>query len=370
MRVLITGASGFLGRDVVERLILDDERVELVALLRARDEHELEKRLGKLRAHLPEAKRARVSAVRGDVAEARLGLDERGFASLAERVDRVLHVAANTSFDLPLDEARRINVGGTAHALALARAIRKRGGAGRLDYVGTAYVAGDRTDVAREDELDVGQGFRNTYERSKFEAEQLARAARDELPVAIHRPSIIVGDSRTGRTSSYKTIYWPMKVLVRFYGLWRPVLTRVVRLPVRPDCRLDVVPVDWVAASVARLFASDAAAGGCFHLAAGPDAATIEQLVNLCCDHFGVPRLRYLDPEGAIRHLGRAARPLLERAAPRLARNGELMLAYTRRNPRFDVANARAAGLASPAVDGYFQRLVAFAFEKDFGRAN
>jgi len=363
-RALITGASGFLGREVVAALV--DGGAELVALLRARDAADLAQRLARLVEPLPEAARARVQAVRGDVALPRFGLSPVEHAALAERADRVVHVAATTSFDHPLDEARRINVGGTDGAIALARAIRARGGPGRLDYVGTAYVAGDRTDLAREDELDVGQGFRNTYERSKCEAEKRVREAMRELPAAIHRPSIIVGDSRSGVTTSYKTIYWPMKLLVRFYGLWRPVLPRLVRLPVKPDCRLDVVPVDWVAQAVARLYASDAAVGGCFHLAAGPGAATIEELVNLCCDHFGVARLRYLDPDGPLRHLARAARPILRRAAPRLAKNGELMLAYTRANPRFDVTRARAAGLAPPAVADYFHRLVAFAFARDF----
>ncbi len=289
---------------------------------------------------------------------------------LAARVDRALHVAATTSFDHPLEEARRINVGGTRGVLEFCRAVRARGGSGRLDYVGTAYVAGDRTDVAREDELETGQGFRNTYERSKLEAERLVRDAGRELPVVIMRPSIIVGDSRTGQTTSYKTIYWPMKVLVRFYGLWRPVVPRLVRLPVSPGCHLDVVPVDWVAGAIAKLFASEQAKGGCFHLAAGPRAPTIEHLVNVCCDHFGVARLRYLDPAGPIRFVGRAMRPILRAVAPRLERNGELMLAYTRQNPRFDVSQATAAGLIAPDVDEYFRRLVAFAFAEDFGRDN
>jgi hypothetical protein len=80
-----------------------------------------------------------------------------------------------------------------------------------------------------------------------------------------------------------------------------------------------------------------------------------------------VARIGYLDPDGPVRLVGQAMRPLLRMSSPRLLSNGELMLAYTRQNPRFDVSNARAAGLTAPSVDGYFQRLVGFAYGNDFG---
>jgi thioester reductase-like protein len=366
---LITGATGFLGREVVRCLLAADPQLRLLCLIRAKDDTDLERRRKRLIEPLPREHGERVLAARGDIEQERLGMAPLVYEGLLEQLDRVVHVAATTNFDHTLQEARRINVGGTEHALQLARELRARGRLGRLDYVGTAYVAGDRTDVAREDELDAGQGFRNTYEQSKFEAEKRCRAAQAELPVALLRPSIIVGDSRTGSTSSYKTIYWPMKVLVGFYGLWRPVLPRLARLPVYPDCSLDIVPVDWVADGVARLYAQPEAAGRCYHLAAGPGATTIENLVNVGCDHFGVARLRYLDPDGPARRIGQALRPLLLRAAPRLTRNAELMMAYTRRNPRFDVSNTVAAGLQPPSVLDYFPRLINYAYSNDFGRA-
>ena len=369
MNTLITGATGFLGRELAHRLLSSDPALRLVALIRATDDAGLERRRKKLIEGMAPELGARVEGLRGDVEQPRLGLDARSHAALVERIDRVLHVAATVSFDHSIEMARRINVGGTEEMIGLCRAIRARGGSGRLDYVGTAYVAGDREGVVFEEQLEQGQDFRNTYEQSKFEAERAVREARAELPVAIYRPSIIVGEAATGKTTSYKTIYWPMKVLVKFYGLWRPVIPRLVRLPVRRDCVLDLVPVDHVAGAVATLFGRASAEGSCFHLAAGPDAATIGELVEMACDHFGVARLRFIDPEGPVRLLGRAARPLLLRGAPRLVKNGELMLAYTRRNPRFDTTNTVAAGLAAPRIADYFPKLLAFAHGHDFGRA-
>jgi thioester reductase-like protein len=362
---LITGATGFLGQGAIGEILQRDPQTRLVALIRARDATELERRLQKLLAPLDEKLRTRVEAVRGDIARPRLGLDAKEYDALAQRIDRVVHIAATTRFDHSLEDARRINVGGTEQALALCRLAVRNNRSGRLDYVGTAFVAGDRGGTAYEHELDVGQRFRNTYEQSKLEAESQVRSAG--VPAAILRPSIIVGDSRTGSTTSYKTIYWPMKVLFRFYGYSRPVLPRVVRLPVRPECLLDIVPVDWVAQSLGRIYSMPEAVGQSLHLASGPGAATIEELVNFCCDHFGVARLKYLDPQGKARHFGRLLRPLIRAAAPRFARNGELMMAYTVQNPAFDTAGARAHGIVAPPIQDYFRRLISFAYREDFG---
>jgi len=119
-----------------------------------------------------------------------------------------------------------------------------------LAYVGTAYVAGERTDLVRESELAVGQSYRNTYEQTKAEAEALVRSRLGSVPGIILRPSIIVGDSRSGATSSFKMMYWPLKIYAR--RLWRTV-------PGFPDAVLDIVPVDYVATAVARLVFDEAA---------------------------------------------------------------------------------------------------------------
>jgi hypothetical protein len=153
----------------------------------------------------------------------------------------VIHSAATVRFDHSLDEARRINVEGTRRVLDFAAGMRQLRS---LAYVGTAYVAGERSDLVRESELAVGQSYRNTYEQTKAEAEALVRSRLGSVPGVILRPSIIVGDSRTGVTSSFKMMYWPLKIYAR--RLWRTV-------PGYPDAVLDIVPVDFVAASVARL---------------------------------------------------------------------------------------------------------------------
>ena len=158
----------------------------------------------------------------------------------------MIHCAATVRFDHSIEEARRINVEGTRRVLDFAGGARNLRS---LAYVGAAYVAGEREDLVHENELAVGQSYRNTYEQTKAEAEALVRSRSVRLPGVILRPSIVVGDSRTGATSSFKMMYWPLKIYAR--GLWRTV-------PGYPDAVLDIVPVDFVAAAVARLVFDDA----------------------------------------------------------------------------------------------------------------
>ena len=147
----------------------------------------------------------------------------------------MIHSAATVRFDHSLDEARRINVEGTRRDAGLCCGRAPTCAAwpmwARLMWPASA------PDLVREDELAVGQSYRNTYEQTKAEAEALVRSRLGSLPGVILRPSIIVGDSRTGVTSSFKMMYWPLKIYAR--RLWRTV-------PGYPDAVLDIVPVDYV----------------------------------------------------------------------------------------------------------------------------
>ncbi len=124
------------------------------------------------------------------------------------------------------------------------------------------------------------------------------RSRLSSMPGVILRPSIIVGDSRTGVTSSFKMMYWPLKIYAR--RLWRTV-------PGYPDAVLDIVPVDFVAAAVARLAFDEAALGNTVHLCAGPrGSATIQQIASRAAEFFDAPEARYVDPKlffAAIRPL-------------------------------------------------------------------
>ena len=310
---------------------------------------------------VPTAYRSRVEVLSGDVSQPQCGLDADTYARLSAETTRVIHSAATVRFDHSLDEARRINVGGTQNLLDFAAAApRLRSFA----YVGTAYVAGERTGLVREDELAVGQSYRNTYEQSKAEAEAVVRAHLSQIPGVILRPSIIVGDSKTGATSSFKMLYWPLKIYTR--GLWRTV-------PGYPDAVLDIVPVDYVARAVAQLAFDEAAIGQTVHLCAGPRAsATIQQVADSAMHYFNGPPTRFVDPGLFYAVVRPLLSLLLWGRKRRVLRDGQAYRSYFTMRMQFDTSNAERlldpAGISSPPVLDYLDRLFAYCVESEWGR--
>lgn len=367
--ILLTGATGFLGRELLVRLLAAEVPVLVVTRPRPNEpEAEAARRIAEIVERTePGTPCGSLTVALGDVTEPGLGLSEGGRRWLERREApvRVVHGAAEVRFDRPYPEMARQNVGGTRHVLELAKRLAEAGRLLRVEHVSTAYVAGDRTDSVAEEDLDRGQRPRNDYERTKLEAElEVAAARREGLPVVVHRPSIIVGDSRTGRASSFKVLYWPMKVYAR--GRFRTLFGR-------PGCTVDVVPVDFVADAMIHLFARPEATGRIFHLAAGPQRqATIASLVAIAQRVFDRKPVRYVDPDFYMRWLRPVVRPLLRLVRPDVAEQGGVFLPYLRSNPTFEVAAAEGllspAGLSPPPVESYFETIIRFALDTDFGR--
>ncbi len=359
---VITGATGFLGRELVLHLLASDPRAHLTLLVRGRDETEAQARgLALLTEYLQGAAladaTARVEIVRADLERDRLGLEARAHDELAARTAAVIHGAASVSFSLPIEQARAINVDGTRRMLDLARQANAH-----LDYVGTAYVAGERSGLILESELDRGQQFRNTYERSKCEAEQLVQARMGEQSLTVFRPSIIVGDSRTGRTASFKVLYWPLKIFARGF--------RVV--PGRADTPMDVVPSDFVVQALAHLRQRPGREGQVYHLCAGPErSATLGELAGLAARFFHVRRPIFVQPQLFVR-----ARPLVDRFTwgrlRRILIAGRVYTPYLSLDMAFDTSHTRAglagSGIEVPRVEDYFANLFRFAIETDWGK--
>ena len=190
----------------------------------------------------------------------------------------IIHGAATIRFDHPIEEAREVNCGGTRTMLALAQRGADRGTLKRFVYIGTSSVSGRRPGIVTEDELEMGQSFFNTYEQSKCEAERLVRDRFDRLPAVIFRPSIVIGDSRTGRTTTFNVIYTPLRLVQR--GL----LTFV---PGTPETKLDLVPIDWVDDVIAHCMAQDACVGTVCHVTAGAERASrLGDVVLSACAYF------------------------------------------------------------------------------------
>ena len=356
--IFVTGATGFLGARLVRELLDRQPNARLALLIRSTASQSSQQRA---EAIVPPAERARIEVHSGDVILPNCGLDPAAYIRLSAETTRVIHSAATVRFDHTLDEARRVNVEGTRRILDFAAAAPQLRS---LAYVGTAYVAGERTGLVREVELAVGQTYRNTYEQTKAEAEALVRSRQGSLPGVILRPSIIVGDSRTGATSSFKMMYWPLKIYAR--RLWRTV-------PGYPDAVLDIVPVDYVAAAVARLAFDEAAMGSVVHLCAGPrGSATIQQIAQRAAEYFNAPEARYVDPKFFFA----LVRPLLFMTLwgkkRRVLRDGRAYRDYFTMRMQFSTTNAERllspAGLAPPHVLDYLDHLFHYCVASEWGR--
>ena len=257
---------------------------------------------------------------------------------LAERVSEIVHGAASVSFELPLPDARAINVEGTRRVLEFAERCQARGGLRRFSYISTAYVAGEHAGCFSEDDLDVGQRFRNAYEQSKFEAESLLAGWRGRLPITVLRPSIIVGERDSGWTASFNVLYWPLRAFAR--GAYPA-------LPARRDAPVDVVPVDYVADAIFALSQAPEAEGATFHLTAGAHASSVGELVELASAFFERPAPRLIDPSLYRRRgapAARCARPATSATAKRWPQRGLLPVLRDARSPTTIVAPAWRCG--------------------------
>ena len=343
--VFLTGATGFLGMEVLARLLEAGDR-EVLALVRAKDDAGAEQRLDDVLAKLwddPAPYRERVSAVRGELTQPGLGLGDRS-DEIADRTHAVLHCAASISFDLPLPEARAINVDGTSRVLDFALDAQGRGGLERFLHVSTAYVSGRHEGAFRERQLDTGQSFRNTYEQTKADAEQIVGMAK-ELGPAIARPSIVMGESDSGWTPAFNVLYWPMQAFAR--GLFK-------ELPALPSGRVDIVPVDYVANALVHLL--DRREAGVFNLVAGRNASSVDELTTLASEYFNKPVPPFVDP-----------------VDPDDSDNHDsVYVPYFDMRVVFDDARARSvlvpAGIEAPPLREYFPRLMEYATAVRWGK--
>jgi thioester reductase-like protein len=271
--IFLTGVTGGLGSALLPRLLR--ARPEHAVLCLVRDSQGLSPH-ERLRATFDFADiaaedRMRVNAICGDISAPDLGLDRATFLALAARTTEIFHLAADLRFDLPIEDSRRSNVDSTKCILDFASAVGAQ--LRRFNYVSTAYISGTRRDLVRESEINVGQAFFNTYEQSKMEAEELVRQAGGVMPITVYRPSMIVGETGTGRIRNFFGFYEFLKLAE---------LGKVPVVPADPQARPDMVPMDYVANAIVFLSRHPAAAGECFHLAAGlARSMTIGAIVEL-----------------------------------------------------------------------------------------
>jgi len=356
--LLLTGASGFVGQSLLMRWLARTDRVATV-LIRAADDDAAHARVEGLLEGLGASRgqRSRVRVLAADVTTLDAADLAQRIVAGPEPIDHVIHSAACVRFDQELEDARAVNVGGTRRMLELAERLHAARPLRRYVQVSTAYVAGCHDGAFTERDRRIGQTFRNTYEQSKLESEELVSAAAARLPVQIVRPSIVVGDRESGWTAAFNVLYVPLRALVA---------GAVDAVPDFDHGLLDVVPVDYVADGLLGL--ADAPADGrTYHLTAGPHAITVGQLADATARATGRTAPPRVTAETFATILGGSA------AGRVLAANLGDYLPYLDVRTRFDATGAEAylapRGIRVSPLPDYLPRLIAFAQERRWGRA-
>ncbi len=296
---LVTGfPTSFLAVRMVRKILDEEPRTELRCLV----QEKFVERASELLAQLEPAQRARVRTLEGDVASMDLGLSGGEFLALAREVDVVHHCAAATYLGVERDVAERLNVEGVREVLELGR---EAAHLERLVHWSSALVSGKRRGTVREDELERGP-FRNVVEETRARGERLMRDAMASLPITILRPSILVGDSRTGEIDRFEGPY-----LLVMLMLSAPVDLRVP-LPGSGDVPLNLVPIDYVVDAGSAIARDPRAIGRAFHLV-DPRPSSAREVFQLIAHAAGRPSPRGSVPTNLATALLRT--PGLERFA-------------------------------------------------------
>ena len=217
-RILVTGGTGFLGGHILVKLLT--RGYDVVALVRPGKRLSPRERIGRLLDwfSLDDTTRSRSVVVEGSIDQPNLGLNSKEYAHLLDGVSEIVHCASDTSFsERKKANLERVNIQGMENVLDFA----VNGGCFFFHYMSTAYVAGRKSGICKE-ELVEDNLFTNVYEETKCRAERMAAeiCGRAGIRLSIYRPSIVYGDSTTGRSTKFNAVYYPVKTLLFLKNLY------------------------------------------------------------------------------------------------------------------------------------------------------
>jgi nucleoside-diphosphate-sugar epimerase len=372
--ILLTGGTGALGSMLVKRL--SREGYELICLVRGKNDREARARLQAVVGYL-----GNVKAIRGDITEPRCGISDIDRELLAGRVNRVLHCAASINFR-DKNATQLTNVTGTLHVLELTDIL----DAWHVLHVSTAYVVGDAPYLGEQD-LSIGQQWRNPYEESKFVGERMVRAwalKRDERRFTIFRPSVLVGceDGTTPAFDGYYRYFEPIhraaESLRKRRGRPLPIDVRVensglVRVPLAflmADKCVNYVPIDWVADMIVGAVEARPR-NETYHLV-HHDPLRMRDGLSWSLEHLKVGGVAVRETQVEKDVATEAQTPLVNRLQRRIDAVHDAYAPYCTTEPRFQMeAAGRDLGRRfrlPPVVDRLFlERMLDYAVQNNWG---
>lgn len=279
----ITGFPGFIANRLIERLARTDARFILLVqpALRKLAESKLNEITAESGRSLSD-----FQLVEGDISVPDLGLSESDKALVRDQSTRSFHLAALYDLAVPHDLGLKVNVNGTHNVNSFIRTLPSLR---HHHHVSTCYVAGKRQGRILETELEHNAGFRNYYEESKYLSELEVEQLKGDLPVTIHRPSVVCGDSKTGETVKYDGVYYLILYLMRW-----PSALSLLNIGNR-EVALNLVPVDFVVDAMSALAFDERAIGKTVQLA-DPNPLSTSELFNTIAESISGKRSRVTAP--------------------------------------------------------------------------
>jgi nucleoside-diphosphate-sugar epimerase len=247
--IFLTGFPGFIAERLVARLAKEENQFFLLV------QPQFVEKAVEAAQQISETMNVPLenfAVIEGDITQPNLGMDADDAATVRYETTDVFHLAAIYDLAVERDPATLVNLEGTKNVNEFVKGLKLLK---RYNYISTCYVAGKRTGVIREDELEHDKGFRNFYEETKYLAEMEVEKLKSELPVTIIRPSVVVGDSVSGETAKYDGIYYLINYLRK-----APYLLRAVNVG-NKKVTLNLVPVDFVVNAIAELSTDEKAKG-------------------------------------------------------------------------------------------------------------
>jgi thioester reductase-like protein len=343
--LLFTGFPGFIGLRLLPRIMELRPQARIECLVQEKFLVAAGAAVKAIEEAHPRT-RGRLGLAVGDITQPGLGLDPGAAGKLQKRLREVYHLAAVYDLAVSRQVGHRINVEGTKNVLHF---LQEAPRFSRLHYVSTAYVSGRATGIFRESDLDVGQGFKNHYEETKFQAE--VEVVESRVPRTIYRPGVVVGDSRTGETGKFDGPYFVLRAMERM-----PSPGAFIRLG-RGRGTVNVVPVDFVVEALARLSTAPLSEGKTYHLT-DPHPHSARELAEIFARALGKRFVYVPVPLWLARLLFRP------RAVQRSFGMPVEALDYFDDQVRHDATQAthdlETLGVRCPPLKEYVPRLVAF----------
>ncbi|WP_296034042.1 SDR family oxidoreductase [uncultured Alcanivorax sp.] len=353
MNYFVTGATGFIGRFLVGRLLKrDDTRV--FALVRCGSEYKLDALRNRLGVDAD-----RLVAIHGDINEKLLGVSKRDQDDLNGQIDHFFHLAA--IYDLTADEntQRYTNIEGTRQTLKLAEKIQ----AGRFHHVSSIAAAGLYDGTFTEDMFEEATGLDDAYLLTKHESEALVRQ-ESKIPWRIYRPAMVVGHSETGAMDKVDGPYY----LFKFIQKLKDVLPNWIPLIGVEGGHFNVVPVDFVADALDHIAHQPDHDGQCFHLTADR-SYSLGEIMDIIAGAAQAPRMALKLENRLFDVVPGFVRKGVSALTPNLLLNAALdnldippsAMKFLTFPTEYDNSRAKAAlegtGIAAPELESYIQQL-------------